>query len=932
MVVARVAAVAKPPDRWRNAKRRVMRKLADRRTRRHVLLVLVTLLAIGSLAAVKGLIGYYVFSAGATRFEVGLVIVAIIAAVFALGERKVATALEARFNRNTRKHREALAALRDELAEIAEPAKLEHHLVARFDELFATNGTVLYIDDGTSYAVAASSAINPLPLPYEDPLVAVMREHHAAVVPAERGSQSAAPLAWPLRSRGHLIGILAAGEHDYLESFDATEIEAVEAVADAAAANLALLDSSLTANLVHTPNNLPPALATFIGRTRELAECRELLAQGRLLTLTGFGGAGKTSLARRLADEALGSHRGGVWWVELAGVADDAHVAAALAAAMSIEETQDTSHGAADLAGRIGNEGVLIVLDTCEHVRRGCAALADELLRHCQRLSLLATSQSPLGVAGERDYALPPLDMPDGEDAAELSHCDAVRLFVERAQAAAPGFSPDASDMDDIVAIVRQLDGIPLAIELAAARLRLLSLAAIREHLAESLRLLAGGEHAEARHETMRASLAWSYDPLAEGEQRLLRRLSVFLHGFTLDAAARVAADAGDALDILDPIGRLVEASLVMVARHGGREPRYHMPETLRQFLAERLALDADAAEIRERHARYYIDLAARESPALHGRDAARALERLDQESANFAAAHNWCMRAPEAGAAVLSLGHSLAPYFRDRGRLSRGKAQLREALSHAKANPPHAMRAAVLLDLAQIEQASGDHTSALAHLAEAETGTEGALAPRVDGRYALSLQATGDAMLARRKLDDALASARKRADTAILQQVLDDAAEFFVVAGAWSDAAAMSDESLALARASDDVEALHLALHDAARVAVGQRDLQRARALLREAIDLALASNAQIDGEHDLQTAIAVATAEADWTRVARYAGAAEAETMRLGNGTVANADSDAARQALGAVPYAVAYEAGHRQKLAQALAEIQSWLAETR
>jgi len=154
-------------DRWRNARRRVLRKLADRRTRRQVLLVLVTLLAIGSLAAVKGLIGYYVFSAGTSRFEVALIVAAAVAAVFALGERKVATALEARFNRNTRKHREALAALRDELAETASRAELERNLVARFDELFATRGTVLYIDDGAKYAVAASSAPSPSPVAHE---------------------------------------------------------------------------------------------------------------------------------------------------------------------------------------------------------------------------------------------------------------------------------------------------------------------------------------------------------------------------------------------------------------------------------------------------------------------------------------------------------------------------------------------------------------------------------------------------------------------------------------------------------------------------------------------------------------------------------------------------------------------------------------------
>jgi hypothetical protein len=481
--------------------------------------------------------------------------------------------------------------------------------------------------------------------------------------------------------------------------------------------------------------------------------------------------------------------------------------------------------------------------------------------------------------------------------------------------------------MEHIVAIVRQLDGIPLAIELAAARMRLMSLAAIREHLTESLRLLAGGDRAQTRHETMRASLAWCYDPLGEGEQRLLRRLSVFRHGFTLDAAAHVAAEGSDALDVLDPIGRLVEASLVMVARRGDEDPRYQLPETLRQFAGERLAQDGDAPQVRARHAKYYAELALREGRALHRRDRAAALARLDRESANLQAAHDFLVSSAQGGDDALALAHALAPHFRDRGLLARGIAQLGEALAHSSAPTP--LRAEVLLDIAHLLQDEGNHEAARAELAKARDIAPRPVACRIGGRDALSLAALGQFAQARERIDEVVIAARALGDAVALQEVLDDASELYARLGDSDAAAALADESLALARGGDDAEALHVALRDAARAALARHDRPRARALLGEAVGLALADRSAVEGEDDLLLAAAVAEEESDWARAARYAGAAQAAAARIGNAATARHDLRAARAGLGAVLCAVAFEAGHRLKLATALQDVRTWLA---
>ncbi len=865
----------------------MFRKLADRTARRRILLVLATLVAVGALAAIKGLLGYFVFSSKSTRYEVALAAVALIAGIFALCERKVASFIEARFSRNTREHREALAALRDELAEIPDRGDLERRLVERFDGLFKTRGTVLYVADGDGYIAAAHSRRGEVPaLARADPLVTALRPSHVPVVPADTGTQVDAPLAWPLRARGDLVGILVAGEHDYLESFDAIEIEAVQALADGAAANLAYLDPALTAHLVHTPNNLPPLVGTFVGRTRELAECRAILVNGRMLTLTGFGGAGKSRLARELAQAALATHRGGVFWVDLADAHDEAHVAAAIAAALGVS---DVDGGTDAIAKRLGSADTLLVLDTCEHAKRTVSQITAELLRRCPRIGLLLTSQSPLGLPGERDFAVPPLAIPeDGQDPAA---CDGVALFVERARAAAPDLVFDAPAMRDVTAIVCALDGIPLAIELAAARLKVMSLAAVRGHLDESLKLLGGGEAGDRRHHTMRASIEWSYDPLIEADQRLLRRLSVFAGGFTLDGAARVGADAADPLDVLDPVGRLAEASLLLVMRGADGEPRYHLPETLRQFLAERLERDPDAVQVRERHASHCLDLARRAAASLHHRDAAAAMQELDREAANLAAAHRTLLQSADASF-VLELTHALVPYWRDRGLVALARDRVREALGHPAAASCARPRAEVLLDASLLSLDCNETAEAAQHAAVAAS------------------------------------AARALADGALLERAL--ALHARAVDGGSGLGRSDPGEAIARARASEDVSALHAALRDAARAATTQRDFAHARALLAEAIDLALSSHAKVDGEHDLEAASSLAGAMGDAPRAARYgAAAAVAFEGYAKTSTHAPALSAGVREAMDAVDFEAQSAAGRQWSLEDALADARAWLA---
>jgi len=375
-------------------------------------------------------------------------------------------------------------------------------------------------------------------------------------------------------------------------------------------------------------SNLPARLSSFVGRAAERQRVVDAVARSRLVTLTGPGGAGKTSLAVEAARAAASPHRDGVWFVPLSGLTDPARVAPAIADAVGIGDRGPQPPR--DLvAAWLAQHDALLVVDNCEHLIDECAGLVEHLLQSAAPGSaILATSREALGVPGELQLPVPP-----------LAEEDAVQLFADRATAVDPGFS--LAEVRDVVGgICLRLDGMPLAIELAAARVRMLPVAEIADRLDDRFRLLTGGPRtAEARHRTLRATVDWSHDLLGEAQRALLRRLSVFRGGWTLEAAEAVGAGGPVAQgDVLDLTGDLVDRSLA-VARDG----RFRLLDTIRQYAAERLAGAGEEDAVRERHARWFLALVERAEPALRGPDQAAWLQRLRAEDDNFQQALAWC-------------------------------------------------------------------------------------------------------------------------------------------------------------------------------------------------------------------------------------------------------------------------------------------------
>jgi predicted ATPase/DNA-binding SARP family transcriptional activator len=394
------------------------------------------------------------------------------------------------------------------------------------------------------------------------------------------------------------------------------------------------------------PHNLPGRLTSFIGRRDELSEVRRLVAGHRLVTLTGPGGSGKTSLAIQAA-AAITDVYDGVWLVRLAGLEDAVRVPRAVADTLRIPDDAGTAEE--QLVRYLGDRESLLVLDNCEHLVDACAALAEHLLVACPRLRLLATSREPLAVPGEIQLAVPPLPTPPPDTSDEdLPTYDAVQLFVERARAGVPAFTLDASSAPHVGHVCRQLDGIPLAIELAAARTKTLPVADIAARLDDRFRLLSTGPRtAEVRQRTLRATVDWSHQLLPERERVLFRRLSVFRGGWGLDAAEQICSDADIATsEILELLTNLIDRSLVVADhRHGAR---FRMLETLRQYGRERLADAGEAQRLATAHAAYFTEVAERGEPKLRGPDQGRWLRWLAHERDNLRAALAWCLDSAE--------------------------------------------------------------------------------------------------------------------------------------------------------------------------------------------------------------------------------------------------------------------------------------------
>jgi predicted ATPase/class 3 adenylate cyclase len=467
------------------------------------------------------------------------------------------------------------------------------------------------------------------------------------------------------------------------------------------------------------PNNLPEQVSTFIGRARELVEIRDLIAQARLVTLVGTGGAGKTRLALAVAVELLDGSGSGVWYVELASIADPDLVINAIALSLGLrEEPRRTLFETVTAA--IGDRPALLLLDNCEHLIGAMANVADQLLRVCPQVHLLATSRQPMAIGAEWVYRVPSLSLPEGGAEGSLDG-DAVQFFVDRAQQHQPTFVLDDESAPLVVDICRRLDGIPLAIELAAVRLHALSLPEVHRRLDDRFRLLSGGSRsALPRQQTLRATVDWSYDLLSEREAAMLCHLSVFAGGFTIAAAEAIFS--GNVFEQVDVVGDLSSLSDQSLVHADGNDPqRYRLHETIRQYAGERLvergALARHAA--RDAHATVFLDLAEEAAPHLSGRDQKLWLARLEVERDNLRLAMGYFLSVPARHEQALRMGIALRRLWVARGHWAEGTEMLRAALELPGAHAPRALRGAALCAAGQMSARRSEHLDAQAHYTE---------------------------------------------------------------------------------------------------------------------------------------------------------------------------------------------------------------------
>ncbi len=469
----------------------------------------------------------------------------------------------------------------------------------------------------------------------------------------------------------------------------------------------AMQDASPTSAGHDDVGSLPTPLTSFVGRERELADVERLIAHARLLTLTGAGGSGKTRLAVEAALRVRSDYPDGVWFVDLATVGESLHVPDAVAEALGLDPAAGLDREQA-LVDQLRSRRVLIVLDNCEHLIAACARLVAALLAGCRGVDVLATSREPLHTHGEYTFRVPSLALPspdaDLTDLAELTRLPSISLFAARAAQVRPGFALDTDNAPGVVELCRRLDGMPLALELAAARAVALEPAEIVQRLGDALSMRSTGPGGITRHQTLRGTLEWSHDLLSEPEQVLLRRLSVFSGSFTLDAVESVCGDAPLArTSVFEVLARLVDKSLVVPERTADGT-RYRQLETVRQFGAEQLAQTEPAGRLAAEHSAYFLEVAAAHNPERSTGVVIDAPRALDLEHDNLRAALRWsCIHDPDT---ALRLGANLWRFWFVRGHAIEGARWLERAL--AVTPDPTRPRAAALIGLTGLDSRQG--------------------------------------------------------------------------------------------------------------------------------------------------------------------------------------------------------------------------------
>ncbi len=560
------------------------------------------------------------------------------------------------------------------------------------------------------------------------------------------------------------------------------------------------------------PNNLPLQLTSFVGRVRELEELKTALTGARLMTLTGVGGCGKTRLALHVAADVLDAYPDGVWLVELAPIGDPALVPQTVATAAGIREALGQPI-LETLLHSWRTKRLLLLLDNCEHLLDACASFADALLRRCPDLRIL-TSREELGIAGEVPRRVPSLALPDVHQpptVTTLAQSDAVRLFVDRAQIVQPTFSLTSKNAVPVAQVCRRLDGIPLALELAAARLQGLTVEQLATRLDQRFRLLTGGSRtALPRQQTLRALIDWSYDLLSEQERTLFRRLSVFVDGWTLEAPEAVCTGAGMARDeVLEVLLRLVARSLVVAEEVSDGHERYRLLETLRQYGHERLAASGEAEAIRAQHATYYLALAEEAEPQLVRREQLEWLDRLETEHDNLRAALRWSLGGGDVQAGLRAAG-ALEQFWWHRAHMVEADGWLAELLAAPGAATWTAARAKPQALAGMIMYNFHDWQGGRALLEESLAMARQVGAPAT-GAYALqwlgaiAYQRGADVALGRRLKEEGLARYRELGDLWGIAESLIHYARLEGWAGDHARARELLAEALATARRSGD-------------------------------------------------------------------------------------------------------------------------------
>jgi predicted ATPase/DNA-binding SARP family transcriptional activator/DNA-binding CsgD family transcriptional regulator len=633
-------------------------------------------------------------------------------------------------------------------------------------------------------------------------------------------------------------------------------------------------------------HNLPATRTSFVGRKREVTEVKRLLAMTNLLTLTGTGGSGKTRLALRVGRDLIGSYSDGVWLAELAQTSDPALATQAVSTALGVRE-QPGQPLIDTLSDHLRGKKLLLILDNCEHLVDATSTLADTLLRRCPDLRILATSREALEVPGEVNWRVPSLSLPGVDrppNVDDLTRYEAVRLFVERARSRLPSFELTPANAGSVVEVCLKLDGIPLAIELATARLPLLAVEQVVERLNDSLELLSSATRTVApRQKTMRAALDWSHALLSESERVLFRRLSAFAGGWTLQAAEAVASGDGLAAnDVLDLLSRLVDKSLVVTETNGAT--RYRMLEIVRQYAGERLEQSGEAGTVRSRHANWYAGFAERVDQAVRGPEGAVWVERLAREHPNVQAALRWSLDAePETALRIAgTLGHSWYRY----GYILEGHRWLEAAL--ARTTGVHTpMRARALHVAGVLADERGLYDQARDLLDEGlslwrSLGDTGNVATLLNS-LGVIMYTTGDVERGISLTEEALSIKRALGDEKGIETSLSNLGEMLQATGDLTRARALFEESMKTSRERGDNLSANLALLNLGILAVDQVEPDRAEALLVEALR-AFRQLGDVDAIVDCLDALGQAyAAQEHGVRSAKLLGAAEAAREEL-------------------------------------------------